>query len=462
MKNGNGAENPSRSRSVTSGVCSSGASNPGSVRSLSAAPINNILGEINDFDNVNIRETVGARVRARKAVAQLAQGIVSSRVASPRREIADLNESIVAGSMVGSPKLSSTQVSGASSAARSQSARPAVSPLTAQEMAELLHLAGDNLTSPELWQRIRTIYAKPEEVAPAPPVQAPARDPFPQGHREGHLHVQHRQMPPPVLTPGEWAPAGTHYGKMNRDIKLPTHKGISGRHIEEFLNKLKTYGIAYGYSERDFMKQVVPLALRDQAEQWWTYKKGFEQWEVFRAAYCKKFLPSDYREILLREMNLRTQGDDESLRTFIYAIHTYFLRVLPDATDEEKLAKVINQCHPKYRTLLEAARFVTMTELEEATGRLDAVVTASERYVAPPPASNLMDPALGYKPQMGGNDKDKPSNQTRNPAQGQSQGQAQARRPPQVATNQPRPQHFTPRRYGPSQVPFTGGNAQPL
>ncbi len=161
-------------------------------------------------------------------------------------------------------------------------------------------------------------------------------------------------------------------------------------------------------------------------------------------------------------MNLRTQGDDESLSTFIYAIHTYFLRVLPDATDEEKLAKVINQCHPKYRTLLEAARFGTLTELEEAAGRLDAAVTASERYVAPPPASNLMDPALGYKPQKGGNDKDKNCNQSRNPAQGQSQGQAQARRPPPAAPNQSRPQHFTPRRYGPPQVPFTGGNAQPL
>ncbi len=106
---------------------------------------------------------------------------------------------------------------------------------------------------------------------------------------------------------------------MNRDLKLPSHRGVGGRFIEDFLSELKEYGMACGYSKRDFMVIVVPSALKGEAELLWTFKRGLQQWEQFRAAFSKRFHPADYRESLLRELNLHTREDEESLSTFIYS-----------------------------------------------------------------------------------------------------------------------------------------------
>ncbi len=74
----------------------------------------------------------------------------------------------------------------------------------------------------------------------------------------------------------EFAPEGTHYGRLNRDMKLPFHRCGGGKFIE---TALKEYGVSCGCSETDFMMSVIPSALKEEAKEWWVFIKGFLRWE---------------------------------------------------------------------------------------------------------------------------------------------------------------------------------------
>ncbi len=209
-------------------------------------------------------------------------------------------------------------------------------------------------TSPELWAKIRRICTNTELPGDVPPPPHPHMDPY-VWFLPPHPEVQPQfsklyppripqSLQPPVLRAElqDFALPGTQFGRMNRDLKIPSHKGEVGRKVEFLLN-LKKYGVGCGYSKADFMAQVVPLALKEQAEQWWLFHEGFRQWEPFR----KKFLHANYQKVMMREMNLRIQGDDEYLSAFMFVINDYFKQALPEATDKENLEKVVNQAHPK-------------------------------------------------------------------------------------------------------------------
>ncbi len=181
-------------------------------------------------------------------------------------------------------------------------------------------------------------------------------------------------------------------------MKLPSHRGVGGKFIDDFLTSLREYGGSCGFSESDFMMSVVPTALRE-ARMWWDFKRGFQHWDQFKtAAFSTRSLLEDYRDTLFRKLNLQTQRDEEALTTFIYAVNAYFRRILPGAMDAEIIYKIRNQAHPRYKTLLVGTRFHTLGKLKEAAAGLDATLLAMDMYVAPLPASELLDPALGYNP----------------------------------------------------------------
>ncbi len=359
--------------------------------------------------------------------------------------------------------------------------RPATrAPLTAQSLAQLLGLQGE-VRTPELFAKVHELCRRPaeaaaEEVAEEPFIFTRPRTPEPQ------------HEPLRTYSLREFAPEGTHHGRINKDMQLPSHRGVGGKYIEDFLTALREYGVSCGFSESDFMTSVDPTALRGEAKMWWDFKRGFQRWDQFKAAFSTRFLPEDYRDTLLRELNLRTQGDEETLTTFIYAITAYFRRILPGATDAEIISKVRNQAHPRYKTLLAGTRFYTLADLEEAAPGLDATLLALNRYVAPPPASELLDPAVGYNPPRKAasvqdrnrqqksdrsRGRDRSQRRDRDRSQGRSQGQNrpqqhQDRRPSNqqqpAARGSSRPPYVRHNNGRPNsqQVQVTGGNAEPI
>ncbi len=111
--------------------------------------------------------------------------------------------------------------------------------------------------------------------------------------------------------------------------------------------------------------------------------------------------------------------------------------------------------------------YTTLSQLEEAAPKLEAALTAMDRYVATQPASELMDPALGYvqpkktvsvqdRNQQQGRDRSqgRPQHQDRRPPQQQQPAARRPTRPPFVRYNNPHPVT--------QQVQATGGNAEPV
>ncbi len=129
----------------------------------------------------------------------------------------------------------------------------------------------------------------------------------------------------------EFAPEGNHFGKINRHVKLPSHRGVGGKFFNDFLTALREYGVSCGFSECDFMTSVVPTALRGEAKMWWDFKRGFQRLDQFKTAFSTRFLPEDCKDTLFRELNLRTQGDEENwplLSTLLLLISDEFCLAL--------------------------------------------------------------------------------------------------------------------------------------
>ncbi len=231
-------EKAPRSRSVHSGVSSARLSRPNSVRSASAAPSVNVFSKINGFENV------GERVRSRG----LSEHGIPPRAQLPPVNV-DLDESIVAGSLLNSPQLSSTQISSAPDGPNGMN-RPATrAPPSARTLAQFLGLQGE-VRTPDLVARVQEICRRPAEMAPEPFIFTRPMDPEP------------RHEPLRQYSFREFAPEVTHFGKINRDMKLPSHRGVGGKFIDDFLTALREYGVSCGFSEFDFTTSVVPTALR--------------------------------------------------------------------------------------------------------------------------------------------------------------------------------------------------------
>lgn len=61
------------------------------------------------------------------------------------------------------------------------------------------------------------------------------------------------------------------------------------------------------------MTQVMPSTLKDAAKNWWSFEKGFKEWQVFTNAFVKAFLPLNYADLMKAELEKRSQDFDELL-----------------------------------------------------------------------------------------------------------------------------------------------------
>ena len=99
-----------------------------------------------------------------------------------------------------------------------------------------------------------------------------------------------------------------------------------------------------------------------------------------------------------RELEERNQGCFKSLTSFIRIISDFYDRLNSDASETEKIARIIKQMHPEYRAKITAQgkSYKSMHELIEDAYQAQASIKLDRSYREPKTYSNI-EPTLAYK-----------------------------------------------------------------
>lgn len=134
------------------------------------------------------------------------------------------------------------------------------------------------------------------------------------------------------------------------NLPVPTFSGYSDpKSAEDFLADLEAYQTAVGASDDTALRRILPAALVSSAALWRRSQPAFLSVAEFKQRFREEFLPPDYAMRMREELAARTQHSEESLLEYIRAIQELYRRGDPSAVEAEKVARVIRQCHPRFK-----------------------------------------------------------------------------------------------------------------
>ncbi len=110
---------------------------------------------------------------------------------------------------------------------------------------------------------------------------------------------------------------------------LPTFTPGGEQSALDFLRTLRSFAERRGYSEACYMHTIVPETLKGDAEVWWNFGNGYQNWDAFQTAFQNAFLPKDHCLRMAEELLTRSQGEAEPFLKFVMMIQECYERVAP-------------------------------------------------------------------------------------------------------------------------------------
>lgn len=199
------------------------------------------------------------------------------------------------------------------------------------------------------------------------------------------------------LAPGVVNPAPTPVPRPRLSVPTPTYSGYSdAASVHDFLQDLDAYIAALGASDETALIQIVPIALTDDAARWRRMQRPFLSMADFRTRFREEFLPPDYEMRIRDELASRTQHPDESLVEYVRALQELYSRADPTASDAEKVARAIRQCHPRFKPYLRGRDFADLEALAREARIVQASLLAELTYRPPPRAEESLEPGCAW------------------------------------------------------------------
>ena len=199
------------------------------------------------------------------------------------------------------------------------------------------------------------------------------------------------------LAPRVANPTPTPVPRPRLSVPTPTYSGYSdGTSVHDFLQDLDAYIAALGASDETALIQIVPIALTGDAARWRRMQRPFHSMADFRARFREEFLPPDYEMRIRDELASRTQHPDESLVEYIRALQELYSRAEPTASDAEKVARAVRQCHPRFKAYLRGRDFADLEALAREARTVQAGLLAELQYRPPPRAEESLEPGCAW------------------------------------------------------------------
>jgi len=199
------------------------------------------------------------------------------------------------------------------------------------------------------------------------------------------------------LLPHNQARGNEHYLKA-AGVQLPEYKGFEDEKTPfDFLLELEKYQQIANHSEAVMLSRVVPSALKGEAYNWLRYEPPFRNWFNFKSRFRSEFQAVGYSDDLKKELELRTQGSNETLTAYIRVIYDYYERIGEEIVDIDVVKRIMRQMHPEFRQALSNKRINTLRELKDAALDAQYQIKANRTY-KPPCTGVSLEPSLAWKP----------------------------------------------------------------
>jgi len=183
------------------------------------------------------------------------------------------------------------------------------------------------------------------------------------------------------------------------NVTIPTYYGfVDPKTPFDYLEELNKYKMALGLSDREVLRHVLPVSLQGNAYRWLLFNDGFNSLADFKYELRREFQSVGYNADLRQEMETRYQGPDESLTSFIQVINCYYQRIDPNASDDERVNKVISLMHPEYRLYFHDRRYKSLKEMTHSAREIQEFLKGSRDYRLPPTADSCLEPSLAWVP----------------------------------------------------------------
>lgn len=181
-------------------------------------------------------------------------------------------------------------------------------------------------------------------------------------------------------------------------VPLPTYSGYDDRKsVADFLAELAAYKLATGTSDDYVLARVLPVAFQGSAARWWRIVAPFLSWQDFRRKFEEEFLPAGYHSRVQRELERRTQHPDETLVEYVRVMQELYNRACPTTAESDKVARVVEQSHPRYRPYLHGRPYPTLEHLARDAHGIQQSLLAELQYRPPPPPEEALEPTCAWR-----------------------------------------------------------------
>ena len=182
-------------------------------------------------------------------------------------------------------------------------------------------------------------------------------------------------------------------------ISIPSFCGPEdAKTPSEYLEELSKYKKCTRFSDEIILSQILPVSLEGAAYRWFQFYGEFDSLLEFEKEFKNEFQAVGYSEELKKELDIRYQGPDESLTSFIQIIDGYFRRLGGQFSKVEKIVKVMDLMHPEYSLHMQGKVFTSLKGMSHEAHNVQERIKKMRDYRLPSSFEACLEPSLAWKP----------------------------------------------------------------
>lgn len=167
---------------------------------------------------------------------------------------------------------------------------------------------------------------------------------------------------------------------------------------DDFLQRINEKRRACRISEADLLVylpelfQGIPLNwCRLEIDDW-------NSWNDFEKAFRATFFPRNYEENLKKEIDRRTQGEQENITDFVINVRTLFKKLSRPLSEDEQINKIYNNLLPRYQFYIRRSEATSLSKIVELGQEFENLEERAKTFKAPPSMDKSIFPETAYRP----------------------------------------------------------------
>jgi hypothetical protein len=144
------------------------------------------------------------------------------------------------------------------------------------------------------------------------------------------------------------------------------------------------------------VKHKLPITMIDEAGLWLTFHNEIANWTQFEVAFNEEYGAVNYIQRLKKELEVRSQGPDEPLTTYIHKMTEMCKMIDPYYPEAEIIEKIGELMHPEYRQYVRGQQFTTLHSLEAYAKRVTQAFYQDKTYKLPPSMEESVEKSFCY------------------------------------------------------------------